>query len=188
MIVDSKLLQECIKKDRSAQYELYRLSYGFMMGICIRYANDKEEAASFMNEGFLKVLTRLESYRSTVPFELWVRRILINTIIDQYRRNKKRKEMIEYKDMAHHGMAADTVLNHAVSKMDIEQLHQFIEQLPEMSRRVFNLYVIDGYTHPEIAALLHISEGTSKWHLSTSRQKLQQMILNDGTASKRKIA
>ena len=188
MNVDSKLLQACIRKDRSAQYELYRLSYGFMMGICMRYAKDKDEAASLMNEGFLKMLTGLEKYKTDIPFELWIRRILINTSIDQYRKNKKLKEVIEYKDMSEQGAGTESVLNLAVLKMDIEQLHQFIARLPEVSKRVFNLYIIDGYSHTEIANLLNISVGTSKWHVSTSRQKLQEMILNVSQSSKRKIA
>ncbi len=188
MNVDSKLLQSCLNKERAAQYELYRICYSFMMGICMRYAKDKEEASSLMNEGFLKILTQLEKYKNHIPFELWMRRIIINNIIDQYRKNKKAKEMIEYKDFSDIENESGPVLNLAVEKMDVEQLHKFIDKLPAMSRRVFNLFVIDGYTHAEISGLLSISEGTSKWHMNNARQKLKEMILNFGQTSRRKIA
>ena len=188
MLVELEIIKACIKKNRKAQYDLYRNCYGFMMSICKRYATDNEEAASLMNMGFLKVLTHIEKYKTEIPFELWMRRIMINTIIDDYRKNKKMKAMIEFKELHDNAHETESVLNLAVRKMNLEQLHLFIANLPNVSKRVFNLYVLDGYTHAEIAAMLEMSEGTSKWHLSTARQKLQEMILNFNESFKIKIA
>lgn len=176
---ETNLIKACIKKDRKAQYELYRKYYSFMLGICIRYVPDKEEAASLMNIGFLKVLTNLEKYKEHVPFELWIRRIMINTLIDDYRKKEKMKSKMEIKELDEKKMdETESVLNLAVRMMNLEQLHLFIARLPAVSQRVFNLYVIDGFTHPEIADMLEISEGTSKWYLNKARNTLQEMILN----------
>ena len=98
------------------------------------------------------------------------------------------KELIEYRELHDNNTETESVLNLAVRKMNLEQLHLFISNLPNVSKRVFNLYVLDGYTHAEIAAMLEMSEGTSKWHLSTARQKLQEMILNFNESFKIKIA
>lgn len=176
---ENHLIRECIKKDRKAQYELYRKYYSFMLSICIRYVHDKEEAASLMNTGFMKILTNLEKYREEVPFELWIRKIMINTLIDDYRKKEKMKSKMEIKELDEKKVDETvSVLNMAVRMMNLEQLHLFISRLPASSQKVFNLYVIDGFTHPEIAAMLNISEGTSKWYLSTARHTLQEMILN----------
>ncbi len=188
MLVEPEIIKACIEKDRKAQYAMYRKCYGLMMGICLRYATDKDEAAVLMNLGFLKVLTHLGKYNPEIPFELWIRRIIINTIIDDYRKNKKMKEMIEYREMQGSINETESVLNYAVRKMNLEQLQQFISKLPNVSRRVFNLYVVDGYTHEEISRMLEISSGTSKWHLSTARQKLKEMILKFNESFKTKIA
>ena len=89
MKVDAKLITSCIKKDRRAQSELYELCYVFLMGIGLRYKNNREDAAALVNGCFLKVLTKLEKYKESIPFELWIRRIMINCIIDEFRSNKR---------------------------------------------------------------------------------------------------
>jgi len=188
MFIDQEIINACIKRDRKAQYALYRQCHAFMMSICLRYATDKEEAAALMNLGFLKILNNLEKRKSNIPFDLWMRKIMINTIIDDFRKNKKRKEMIEYRDLQVGNYEQESTLNIATQKMDLEQLQQFILKLPKISRRVFNLYVVDGYSHAEISRMLDMSAGTSKWHLSTSRQKLQQLILDFNESVKIKIA
>ncbi len=177
MEVSSELLNACKKDNRKAHYELYNVCYGFLMGICRRYATDKDEANALLNDGFLKIVTNLEKYKSNIPFELWIRRIMINTIIDLHRKNKKMKELIQYEDMNNEEIGIGYITNNALLKLDVEHLHQFILNLPQSSAKVFNLFVIDGYTHLEIAQLLEISQGTSKWHLNNARLRLQEMIL-----------
>lgn len=112
-----------------------------------------------------------------MPFGLWVRRITINTIIDEFRKKKLVYEQTELVDFDDPENEADrTVLNNYVQKMDAAQIQAMIDTLPETSRRVFNLFAIDGFSHKEIAAMAGISEGTSKWHVNFARTKLKELI------------
>ena len=177
MLIRSEQLRSCIEGDRRAQHDLYKLCYGFLMGICHRYTNSRDDAVNLMNQGFLKVIVNLKKYQAHIPFELWIRRIMINTIIDEFRKRKREREVIEYTDFSDYYESDNSfVINETESKITIEDLQKCIRKLPEKSQRVFNLYVIDGYNHKEIANLLEMSEGNSKWHLSTARQKLKEMV------------
>lgn len=145
------------------------------MSICVRYTSSYEEAQEALNTGFLKILNNLDKYRSNIPFKAWIRKVLINVLIDQYRRDKRHKETVELKP--DYATSPDlTSLNAAIAKMDVEAIHKLILELPPVSQKVFNLYVIDGFEHKEIAAMLGISEGTSKWHLHHSREQLKEMF------------
>lgn len=182
MNIDPRLIEQCIRKERKAQFELYKKMYGFMMGICIRYTSNNEDARSLVNLGYLKILNNLQKKREEVPFGLWARRVMINSIIDEYRKNKKEKEFLEYQDFTDRDDDDYlTDVNDAVKRMDVAEIQKFIDKLPNVSRKVFNLFVVDGYGHKEIADLLGMSEGTSKWHLSTAKQKLREDILNEAS-------
>ncbi|MEZ4849456.1 MAG: sigma-70 family RNA polymerase sigma factor [Bacteroidia bacterium] len=98
MDIDQRLIRACIKEDRLAQSQLYRRCFNVLMGVCIRYMKNEEDAVEVLNMGFLKILKNLEKKKTNVPFEAWIRRIMINTIIDEYRKNKKRLEAITYTD------------------------------------------------------------------------------------------
>lgn len=177
IVIEEQLLTDCGRGDSKAQYKLYRSCYSFMMSICVRYTASREDAEELMNSGFLKVLDQIGKRRPEVPFVLWMRRILINTIIDDFRKRKSERETIEYVDFGDSPGEYDAVaINEFVAKMDVERLQLLIDKLPQMSRKVFNLYVIDGYAHREIAELLGMSEGTSKWHLNFSRNKLKEWL------------
>ncbi len=155
------------------------------MGVCVRYHNSEEEAASILNIGFLKILNNLGKYRPEAPFEAWIRRIMINTIIDEFRKNRKVKELIEHTDFKEYDNHTDLVnYNLADQLFDAEALEDFIKKLPPVSQKVFNLYAIDGYKHKEIAEMLDVSEGTSKWHLSFARKKIQEMMKQAINAAK----
>ena len=147
------------------------------MGICYRYVNSREEAQELLNMGFLKILNNLEKYRPEIPIKTWMRKVMINVLIDEYRKEKRHSEHIKYAE--EYNESADfTETNNALTKMNVEQIHALIMQLPPVSQRVFNLFAIDGYSHKEIGTMLNISEGTSKWHLNFSRTKLKEMITN----------
>ncbi len=177
MEISAKLLKDCKGGDRKAQFQLYKSCYAMLMSVCLRYQQDEDSAAAMVNEGFLKILTNLDKYRPEVSFAAWSKRIMINTLIDDFRKNRKVKELIETKDFHSEEVEISGFdWNTADQQFDAEQLEYLIQQLPPMSRKVFNLYAIDGYTHKEIAKALGISEGTSKWHLSSSRQKLMEMM------------
>jgi len=179
MNIEQEILRQCIDKERKAQFALYKQLYSFLMSICVRYCNNREDAQSLLNLGFLKLLNNLEKYKQEIPFGLWARRVMINTIIDEYRKNKKEKELLEYHDFTDRNDDETlTDVNEAVKKMDVQEIQNYIDKLPNVSRRVFNLFVVDGYGHKEIAEMLGMSEGTSKWHLNNAREKLKQAINN----------
>jgi RNA polymerase sigma-70 factor (ECF subfamily) len=175
MNIQPQLIALCIKRDRKAEYELYKNTYSYLMSICLRYTRDKDTASELLNVGFMKILSNLEKYNLAIPFKVWIRRIMVNTLIDEYRKNKREREKVtyveEYYDSSDYAEA-----NEAVSRIDCQQIYELIAQLPEATRQVFNLFVIDGYAHKEIADMLGISEGTSKWHLNAARQKLKEQI------------
>lgn len=185
MKVDRQLIMDCARGDRRAQFQLYKSCYSVLMGVCIRYKKDQDEAAEILNAGFLKILNNLEKYKESVPFEAWIRRIMINTVIDEFRKNRKVKELVEHTDFTETHKYNDQVeYNTADRNFDAEQIELLIKRLPPVSQKVFNLYAVDGYNHREIGEMLNISDGTSKWHLSFARKKLQEMIRNTIHSSK----
>jgi RNA polymerase sigma factor (sigma-70 family) len=185
-MIDQELIARCIRQDPKAQEALYRALYGHMMAICSRYERNKQDAVARMNQGFLKVLTNLGTRRPEVPFELWVRRIMINTVIDDFRKERQRKAhesmetSVEENDQSH--------VNEYLHHMEAEAFAALLQRVPDMSRQVFNLFAIDGYPHAEIATMLNISEGTSKWHVSHARKVLQQAIAQLAVARSVKTA
>jgi len=166
-----QLIRGCIKQDRKYQKMLYKAFYGFSMGICLRYAGNRDEAAEVMNQGFFKVFTHIESFDTSRPFKAWLGKIMMNVSIDFYRANLK-MAYTEDLDQAEHvsdGDIADKNLNY-------NDLLAMVQKLPQAYRTVFNLFAIEGYSHEEIATMLNINAGTSKSNLHKARQKLKQMI------------
>ena len=177
MTISLQLINDCARGDRKAQFQLYKSCYPILMGTCLRYRKNQDEAAEVLNIGFMKILTNISKYKESVPFEAWIRRIMINTLIDDFRKNRKVKELIEYTDFEHEEIFTESVdFNTADQLFDAEQIELLIQKLPPMSQKVFNLYAIDGYSHKEIGDMLGISDGTSKWHLSSARKKLQELM------------
>ena len=175
----NELLQGCISHDRKSQKLLYKAFYGFAMAICLRYAGNRDDAAEVMNQGFMKVFTKIETFDASRPFKAWLVRIMMNASIDHYRANLKMvyAEDLENADHINDGTVTDSNLNY-------QDLLSMIHQLPQAYRTVFNLFAIDGYSHEEIADMLNINIGTSKSNLFKARQKLKQMILiSNSTAS-----
>jgi len=167
------LIGGCLKNDRKAQEQLYKKFYHAMMALCVRYTKDKNEALEILNDGFLKVFKNIGQY-DVVKASLytWMRRIIINTAIDFLRRKQVYHDM----DVLLNTQEEPGIENEAVQKMSGGELLKIIRQLPAATGTVFNLYVIDGFSHREIAAMLQISEGTSRWHLSEARRQLKIII------------
>ena len=177
MNINPQLLNDCKKGDRRAQFQLYQSCFSTLMGVCMRYKKDEAESAAILNIGFLKILKNLHKRKTNVPFEPWIKRIMINTVIDDFRKNRKVKELMEHTDFEDFHNHEDLVeLNTADLKFEAEELEEMIRRLPPVSQKVFNLFAIDGYSHKEIGELLDISNGTSKWHLSFARKKLKEFI------------
>ena len=169
----SDLLAGCLRNQRQSQELLYRQFYGYAMSICLRYVPTREGALEVLNDGFLKVLTRLDQYDSTQPFKGWLRRILINTAVDHYRQEVRHHhhEDVEQAERTIVSESAD-----AFSQLAHEDLLALIQRLSPAYRLVFNLYVIDGFTHEEIAGQLGISVGASKSNLARARENLRLLL------------
>lgn len=179
-MINDSIIAGCVRKEPKAQYELYRALYPMMMSICTRYERDRQEAAATMNQGFLKILENVGSRRPDVPFEPWARRIVINTVIDAYRRGKERKAMGSVDITGHEPDGAD--VNDYLNHMEAEAFADLLRRVPTMSRTVFNLFAIDGFSHAEIAEMLGLSEGTTKWHVSHARTVLRSAIAGEALA------
>ena len=145
-----------------------------MSSIALRYFENKDEAVHKMNSGFLKVLQNLKQFNSQFSIATFIRNVLIHHIIDELRKEKKYSNHIPYEE--HHENQAGVSNNLGEIKIETVELLNLLNRLPEMTKRVFNLYAIDGYKHSEIAEILGISEGTSKWHVSDARKKLKELL------------
>ncbi len=166
------IIYGCIKGNRKAQQQLYSSYYGAMMNLCLRYAKNEQDALEMLNTGFYKVYKNIEKFDSNkAVLYTWIRTIIINSCLDFLKiKNTSNLEL----DVA---QAANLEVPPVVfSHLSATEILLLIRQLPAATQTVFNLYIMEGYNHPEISKLLNISEGTSKWHLSDGRKKLQKMI------------
>jgi RNA polymerase sigma factor (sigma-70 family) len=157
--------------DRRMQEELYRRFSPRMYAVCLRYAGNAEEAEDILQEGFIKVFKKLESFRGEGSFEGWVRRIFVNTAIEHFRRKRYLQPVTEKEENTIEGKSLSAL--DGLAEKDILAL---VQQLSPGYRTVFNMYVVEGYTHKEIGDMLGISEGTSKSQLSRAKVILQDMV------------
>jgi len=170
-----ELIQGCAKKRRADQQKLYEHFYVFALKVCIRYAYSEDEALEIMNDGFMKVFTKIQKFTPELSFYGWVRRIMINTALDHFRKNKKHLSNQNLDALIESNIEPGTPEN-VISRLSFEDIIGFVQQLSPVYRTVFNLYVIDGFTHEEIAEHLNISVGTSKSNLAKARANLRRLL------------
>jgi len=170
-INESDLIQGCIAGNRRMQEQLYQRFSSRMYAVCLRYAGNAEEAEDILQEGFIKIFKKLDSFRSEGSFEGWIRRIFVNTAIEHFRRKRYLQPVTEKEENTIEGKYL-SVLDE-LAEQDILSL---VQDLSPGYRTVFNMYVVEGYTHKEIADLLGISEGTSKSQLSRAKVILQELV------------
>lgn len=166
------LIAACIQRERWAQKVLYEEQYPKMMGVCLRYAGSQDEALDILHEGFIKVFKNLHRYEPGTALSSWIRRIMVNTAIDYYRKVvRRRTEDLE--------TAYDQSVNEAdaLSQLTEQEILAAVQNLTPAYRAVFNLYILEGYSHKEIADLLNITESTSRSNLVKARLKLQAALL-----------
>ncbi len=168
---EQDFITACINKERWAQKKLYEDHYSKMMGVCLRYAKNREDALDILHEGFIKVFKNIAKYQPGTSISAWIRRIMVNTSIDFYRKSIRRRT--EDLDQAYHvnDKAAD-----AVSQCSEQEILNAVQTLSPAYRAVFNLYVIEGYSHKEIAGYLGITESTSRSNLVKARAKLKDLL------------
>ncbi|WP_420552810.1 RNA polymerase sigma factor [Tenacibaculum aiptasiae] len=166
-----ELIQKCSQNDIKAQAKVYQLFAKKLFGVCLKYSKNYEDAEDTLQDSFLIIFKKINKYKNKGSFEGWMKRIVINEAIQKYRKNGPlrivKEEVIEDSD---EGVIVDE------SSLNVDFLLSIIQQLPDRYRLVFNLYVLDNFSHKEIAKLLEISEGTSKSNLSRARKLLQQKI------------
>lgn len=178
MTSEHEIISGCINGDKRAQKMLYDRYSAKMLGVCLRYMKNLDEAEDVLQDGFIKVFTYIGQYRFEGSFEGWLRRIMINTALNAYRSNLKHHFHSDIDEQQNY--LPDTITEDAYSKLSVEELLKVIQSLPHGYRMVFNLYEIEGYKHKEIAEMLKISENTSKTQLLKSkiaiRNKLAKLI------------
>lgn len=157
-MTDEAIIDGSKAKNPIAQRHLYEKYSRKMMGICLRYSNNREEAQDILQDGFVKVFDKIETYQGQGSFEGWMRRIFVNTALDQIRKNKERRLESDIDDV---GYALDSGHN-IEGNINAEDLLKLLQDLPTGYRVVFNMFAIEGYSHKEIADELGVTESTSK--------------------------
>ena len=177
MDITPEIIESCKCDDRKAINLLYEHCFKSLMPVCFRYNNNEEDARASYNNGFLKILNGLKKLEGDFNFNAWAKRVMVNTLIDEYRKNKNYNTQVSKSDnereLDYHSVGAD---NNAESNLGYENIIMLVKELPATTATVFNLYVIEGYSHKEIGESLDMSEGTSKWHLSTARKMLREKL------------
>jgi RNA polymerase sigma-70 factor (ECF subfamily) len=169
-----EIIKGCINNDRKCQEMLYHTFSNIMFGICLGYTKNRDEAKDVLQEGFIKVFKNIKKYSGEGSLEGWIRRIMINTSIDFYRERARKNSHLQIEHVADVHEVEYSILE-TISANEILGL---IQKLPEGAKIIFNLYVVEGYTHDEIAKMLDISEGTSKSQFWRAKKLLQQMLNN----------
>jgi RNA polymerase sigma-70 factor (ECF subfamily) len=173
-----RMWEGCLQNDRKQQELLYRTLAPKMMAVCMRYANDRDEAQDILQEGFIKMFNNAHKYRGDGNLEGWIRRIMVHTAISRYR---KLKPMVLVEDMAENHM--DVASSRNDNNLEVNDLLKLIQQLPQAYRSVFNMYAVEGYSHQEIGNKLGITELLSRTTLYRARnilkEKLMQLTSNE---------
>lgn len=168
-------VRACREGNARAQHKLFKHFYGTVMAICMRYAGNSDEADDMLNDGFLKVFSNLDKYEDTGSFEGWMKRVVRNAALDYRRKYDKKVDFVDIEEITDSQMA-DYHINDAVSRISSQEMVNLIQQLPPITRVVFNLFVFEGFSHAEIAQQLNISENTSAWHVNNARTRLKNAI------------
>ncbi|MDG1842436.1 MAG: RNA polymerase sigma factor [Crocinitomicaceae bacterium] len=173
-----KLVDGCVKNNRRAQEELFKLFYGKMLGVCLRYMSDRDTAQEVLQQGFIKVFEKIGVFDFKGSLEGWIRRIVTNTAIDAIRKSKRNPYLSDddqfFKDEVVNEFEQKEEMN--ILNLRAEAAMNAIQELSPGYRAVFNLYVIEDYSHKEIADKLGISEGTSKSNLAKAKMNLQKIL------------
>jgi RNA polymerase sigma factor (sigma-70 family) len=168
-----ELINGCIKDDRRCQEKLYKSYYKAMMNLCLRYTQNETDAMEALNTGFYKVFKNIGQYNQLKgSFYTWASSIIVHTCLDFIKAGKRKHSQMELSEVTDIVIPSEIIL-----QMDSLEILGFIRELPFTTMSVFNLFMMEGYSHKEIGQLLNIPEGTSKWHLSEARKQLQKMIL-----------
>ena len=167
----NRLIKQCAKNDKRAQKEIYQLFAGKLFSICLKYSKNRQEAQDNFQDGFVTIFSKIGQFNFKGSFEGWLKRIMVNTVLLKYR-NKSVLNIVTEE------IPDEVVVDVDDDEISLDFLLSLIQELPERYRLVFNLYVLDGYSHKEVSQMLHIAEGTSKSNLARARAILKQKVEN----------
>jgi len=173
MISEAEIISGCVKGDKKAQKALYDKYSAKMLGVCMRYFRNVDEAEDALQEGFIRVFNSIGKFRNEGSFDGWIRRIIVNTALNYYKSNLKHYYAVDYDEIEE--VIEDTKM--VFDSFSVEVLLKVIQSLPEGYRLIFNMYEIEGYSHKEIGELLGISINTSKSQLMKSKKYLQNKLI-----------
>lgn len=166
------LLNQASDFNRKSQLELYKLSYPILIAVARRYRKNQEDHLALVNNAFIKIIQNLDNYQKGRYFS-WIKRIITNEIIDDYRRNSKYRNLFSQDVDVEFGQPSPAEVEYEINDSFLQSM---VEKLPESTKVVFNLFAIDGFSHREIGEMLGISEQTSKWHTKMARKKLKELL------------
>lgn len=172
MKIDKTFIKKLKKHDKKTQKIFYHIVSAKMYGVCLRFANSTDDANDILQEGFIRVFKYIKDYRGDGSFEGWVRRTIVNTAINYYKKEKKRGYKVDLEYVKKEYITSES----AIEKLSFNELLEIIRDLPQGYRTVFNLNILEGYTHREIGEILGISENTSKSQLSRARLAIQKRL------------
>ncbi|MDA3616380.1 RNA polymerase sigma factor [Polluticaenibacter yanchengensis] len=167
------IIDGCRKNNREAQEKLYKYFYADMVKVCQRYIScDDQKIVSVLNDAYLKMFKNIDKYNQDLgTFNSWFKTIVINTVLTSLSERKRQIEYIYTEELPEYSEQ-----HNIYSRFDLQELMEYIKILPNVTRTVFNMAVLDGFTHQEISQLLNITESTSRWHLSDARKKLKDKL------------
>lgn len=171
-MTERELIDGCVKGDRQCQKELFERYGGVMLSVCRRYTRHQMEAEDILQDSMVKVFRNIDRFKFEGSFEGWIRRIVVNTALKNYQKSSFQKEQIGLESYQEGTMEPE-----AFSKLQEEELLKMIATLPDGYRIVFNMYVIEGFSHKEIAEQLNIKESTSRSQLVKARRMLQELLV-----------
>ena len=176
MLIDDSIIEGCVAGKRSAQSALYRKYSSVMLAVCLRYAQNRDEAEDILQEAFLKIFQNINSYRKEGSFEGWMKRIMINHALNFYRKNRKLPFLEDINSINEMEIMEKEEQSVSHAPVSAEKLIALIQLLPPGYRMVFNMYVFEEYSHKEISEALNISENTSKTQLLKARRMLRKKL------------
>ncbi len=171
-MVSEETIEGCRRGERKAHKTVYETYYPVMLAITRRYIRDDEEVMDVLNQSFIKIFKKIDQYHPENSFEGWCKRIVVNTSLDHLRANKRYRDLFNFEAI----VPSYQTFNDGLNTLSMEELYEIINTISPISKVVFNMFVIDGYSHKEIADHLNISVGTSKWHLSSARKQIQAKL------------
>ncbi|MEL6865629.1 MAG: sigma-70 family RNA polymerase sigma factor [Bacteroidota bacterium] len=167
---EKELVEGCIRNERYYQEQLYRKYFDAMMRMCMRYTDDREKAMEIVNNGFLRVFKKLDTFSFKGSLEGWIRKLVYHSLSEYFKKHARYLQFLVFEERD------KSVSDQALQNIYVEDILRIVDLLPPATQQVFKLYAIEGFSHVEIAKEVQISVGTSKWHLATARKKLKKLI------------